>query len=264
MNILCYILHIKTEIMQNIRSTLGALGLSNNEISLYLAALSLGESGITDIAAKSKLKQSTVYLTFDSLQKRGMMGSFKTRRGTRFVASPPTGLLTKLQESISQVQEVLPQLEALVDKESPEPKIFYYHGKEGYLTIARQSLEVPDTTIRHIGSLTEAYKVLGPKYDQEVYIPERIRKGISLKALYFGQDSKRELSLGSDASKLREVRFLPKDVTMKVSKVTYGNRVAISTSQKELGVVIIESAEIAEAERQSFDLMWRLLEGAGL
>ncbi|MCA9324934.1 hypothetical protein KDA23_02595, partial [Candidatus Saccharibacteria bacterium] len=49
------------------------LGLTPNEVSVYLAALSLGPSSVAHIARAAELERANVYRVIDSLQNHGLM-----------------------------------------------------------------------------------------------------------------------------------------------------------------------------------------------
>jgi len=244
---------------QSIRTILRQSGLTTTETALYLAALALGESGITDLAAKAKLKKSTAYLAFESLQNKGLMGSFKARSGLRFVATAPSVLVSKSQKQLEELQSIVPELEAIRRSEQGEPQISYYRGKEGYAIAVQDYLKYPNTVTRHIGSLKEIHSVIGEEYDIRQVLPARIKNNISLRALYFQNELSDQIIQRNHEVELREIRYLPESFLHKTYTMIYSNKVAIVSSRKELITVIIESEEIAEAERQKFDLIWKLL-----
>lgn len=245
--------------MQHLTTTLNQLGLSDKESALYLAALALGESGMSELAQKAKLKRTSAYVVFESLAQKGLMGSFKMRSGTKFVATPPEVVIRKTEQQLQQLQAVLPEFEAIREK-TVGPKITYFEGEEGYRVATEDSLKYAGETLRHIGSLEEIHAVISRDYDLNYYIPKRIKNRIHLKALYFKSDFDHTLFLHKDQEERREIRFLPEAYKHKTSLLIYGNKLAFFSTAKELITVIIESAELAESERKKFDLLWLLLE----
>jgi HTH-type transcriptional regulator, sugar sensing transcriptional regulator len=232
-------------------------GLDERESALYLASLSLGDASMAEIAEKAGVKRTTAYLTFGSLEKKGLMGSFKMSGGLRFVATRPEALVEKTQRQLEELKLILPQLKSIAEKVDG-PRIYYYEGKGGYLTAAEDSLKTANTTIRHMGSLVEIHKVIGRDYDLNYYVPTRVRKHILLNGLYFKSDIPEEIQK-RNATDLREIKYLPEKYSCKTSMLIYGDKVAIFSSKKELITVIVESKDIAEAERKKFDLIWDLL-----
>ena len=245
--------------MNNIEQILMEYGLDEKEAILYMASLSLGDKGMSELAKKAGLKRTTAYVVFKSLENKGLMGSFKMKSGLKFVATPPEILIKKAQKQVQELQSLLPQLKALENKQDSRPKVAYYEGKEGYTIAAEDSLKIPNSTLRSIGSLTEPHKVVGLDYDTKYYIPSRLKKHIFFRALYFKSQIEEEVINRDHTIELREIRYLPENYVHKTSMLIYGDKVAIFSTKKELITVIIESEEIAESEKQKFDLIWSLV-----
>ena len=253
------LLSVKTTDM-DIKVILKSYGLIDAEVALYLAALTLGESPLSVTAKKAGIKRSTAYAIAKSLEEKGLLGSFRMRDGLRFVPTSPQILLALAQKRFSDISAAVPSLEAMARREPSKPHITYYEGSEGYIVAAENSLKIsPGSVIRYIGSLTEAYKVVGMEYDTQQYIPARIKRRISFRGLCFASETPKEIK--SDPTGFREIRFLPEAYVHHASSLIYEDTVAIFSSQKELITISIESQQIAEAERQKFDLLWKLVEG---
>lgn len=242
--------------MQDIKQTLKELGLEDGETALYLASLKLGDAGMSELAREAQLKRTSAYVIFQALEKKGLMGSFKMRGGLKFVATSPGILLQKTQKQTEDLKNLLPQLNSLVQKKDQRPQITYYEGKEGYYIASEDSLRTPNSTVRHIGSISEIHKVIGEDWDLNYYIPTRLKKHINFKALYFKSQMPESFLKASHAELLREVNYLPEKYLYNSSKLIYDNKVAIFSSKKELVTVIIESPEIAAGENQLFETIW--------
>lgn len=245
--------------MDQLKLILKGLGLEEKEIVLYLASLIRGESGMSELAKQANLKRTSAYVVFKSLEQKGLMASFQMRQGTRFVATPPEALIAKAKNQVEQLDKLLPELKALGLKSDQSPRVSYYEGLEGYKVAAEDSLRVPQTTLRHIGSLAEIHQAITYQYDSTYYIPQRIKKQIKLHALYFQADLLELTRSHSDISELREIRYLPEKYHHNTSTLIYGDKVVFFSSAKELITVIVESAELANSEIKKFDLMWDLL-----
>lgn len=239
---------------KDILISLEKMGLTDREATLYMAALMLGECGMSELSKAAGLKRTSAYVTYQSLEKKGLIGSFKTRRGTRFVAKNPKFFLEETQRKASELESILPELKAIQKNLTEKPSITYYEGVEAYTRAISQSLKKPHITIRHIGSLEEGHKTYGEDYDFKQFVPERLKKHVYLKALYTPDVAHKFPP--PDEGMLREIRFLPKNIPIKTLTLIYENTVVISTTKKTLVTVVIESEEIAEAERLKFDLLW--------
>jgi sugar-specific transcriptional regulator TrmB len=245
---------------KSILESLEKLGLTDKEASAYVSAVHLGECGMSELSKKAGLKRTSAYVVCQSLEKKGLIGTYKTRLGTRFVAKDPKYLLEETHKKVAELEHILPELKALQKSNTNKPVMTYHEGPEAYVRAIEECLKKPHTTIRHIGSLTEGHRVFGEEYDFKYFMPERIKRHIYLKALYTPDIAQK---LPSDEGMLREIRFLPKEYPVKTLTLIFENTVVISTTKKTLVTVVIESDEIAEAEKLKFDLLWELSKRAG-
>ena len=85
------------------------LGLSENEASVYLAALSLGPTTILKIAKTAEMKRTTIYSVIDSLKKRGLINIEIKGFKTLFTAENPEKLETMLDSHREQLRNSLPE-----------------------------------------------------------------------------------------------------------------------------------------------------------
>jgi len=233
-------------------------GLGDDEVALYLAALAFGEAPIAAIAERAGVNRSTAYTVAKSLEARGLMGSYRMRGGLRFVASDPKTLLAQSRKHTDDIAAIIPELEALAMRAPQKPKVTSYEGKEGYYTVAEDSLSVPNTILLHIGSLTDIWSVIGKEYDLTHFVPRRLQQHIRIRCLYFPSGVREQVGAMDHAKELREVRYLPERHAYSNSMLIFRNKVAIFTSRKEFITVLIESEEIAEAERQKFEMLWTI------
>lgn len=246
------------KIPATISAPLAQYGLSDKETDLYLAALSLGEASMTELAEAAGLKRPTAYKIFESLKDRGLMGSFTMRSGLRFVATKPDVLVSNLEKNLANMRSVLPDLLALDADTRTKPRIQYFHGVDGYKNAIEDSLKKPGITLRHIGSLNEIHKIKTKDYDLNYYMPKRIENNIFLRSLYFG-DTASEVTDVEQHKYLRDIRYLPTKYQFKGATLIYGDKVIITSSSDSLMTIVITDQTIADAETKKFDLMWDLL-----
>jgi len=243
----------------NIQQTLKNYGLTDEEVNLYLAGLKTGEAPLARIAKMAGIKRPTAYSIAKSLEEKGLMGNFKMRSGLRFVVSPPSTLEQNLKRRLQEVTGILPELAALEKGSQTKPKITLYEGTEGYYTALEDSLKTLNDVIRAIGSLKKIYEVITPEYDENHYIPTRMKNNTRYRGLHFESEAGHIFTPERNAKEMREVKFLPEKYFHSDFVLIYRNTVTICTSKKELVALKIESEEIAEAEKKKFDLIWELI-----
>ena len=239
-----------------IQNVLKKTGLDDDEVAVYMAALELGPSLVARIARQSGVKRTTVYLVAKSLMRKGLMGEYKTRHGMHLSAQPPEYLLAKIEEQKTEVEGIIHELKAISRKEAHQPQVKYFEGKEGYLTIAEDTLQKHGSEILWLGNPEEIYKIISEKWDKEYYIPTRLKRRIKMRALLYRDEWSKKLK-ESDQDNLRQTRFLSKDYPFHSTEFIYENKVAFYSSSKELICVLIESEDLADMERAKFEMLWK-------
>lgn len=232
------------------------IGLDDDEVAVYVATLELGPSLVTKVAKRSGVKRTTVYLVAKSLMAKGLLGQYKTHQGIHLTAQSPERLLAKMDEQRQEVAEILPQLKALAKKESHQPQVKYFEGKEGYFSVAEDSLQKHSSEILWLGNPQEIYNIISEKWDAEYYIPTRLARKIKMRALLYADEWSKKLQ-ANDADSLRQTKFLSPDFPAYSTQLIYQNKVAFYSSTKELICVLIESEDLAKLERAKFEMLWQ-------
>lgn len=233
------------------------IGLSKDEIAVYIACLELGDASVQTVAEASGVKRTTVYLVAKSLVAKGLIGQYETRRGLHLSAQKPELLLSQMEERAREIAGVIPHLKALQKKEAYHPQMKYFDDKEGYFTVCDDTLQKHLSEILWLGDPSGIYAIIGEKYDNEYYIPTRLRRKISIRGLLIRNSWSEKLKNQSNQQLLRRIRFLPNEYPMHSTQFIYENKTAFVTSTKELTSVLVESNGIAESERAKFELLWQ-------
>lgn len=240
-------------------STLQKLGLTEKEAKVYLANLELGPAKIPDISKKSKIKRTTVYVILESLMQKGLASFYQSKATKKFIAEEPERLALLLQEKQDALKQIMPQLQALLKtKKEKQPEVRFYQDKQGCLTILEQALETAGSEILYLGSVKDIYQIVTREYDYNHFIPTRLKNKIKFKALVF--KDKDGLDLQKQEKKfLREIKFLPQEYFFESSQFIFQDKIALISSEKELIGIVIQSENLAQMERQKFELLWSLL-----
>jgi sugar-specific transcriptional regulator TrmB len=142
-----------------IQDILSDLGLGAKEIRFFLTNYKSGPSSINELAKTAKIERSTAYLIAQNLLEKGyLIEDFKNYKKTLITIEPKTLLrmILNKQRQIGrhekQLQENLPELEALHQTSEIRPRVRTYEGNKGLLAIWKdilsQSQEVLLWTIK--------------------------------------------------------------------------------------------------------------------
>ena len=115
-----------------IEEKLKQLGLTNNEIGVYLALLQKGKSTATIIRKDTKIVNSQVYSALDMLIAKGLVMYEKRAQGKLYVAADPIVLRELLNQRMQEVEKVLPLLRQIRRTENVETDTAIYEGVQGF------------------------------------------------------------------------------------------------------------------------------------
>ena len=240
-------------------------GLSEKEISVYLALIELGPSSVRDISAKSKVNRGTAYDILKSLMSTGIVSYYNKESKQYFIAEPPEKLLSAIDQKKEDLDEVrghieqsLPLIKTLFEKQGGKPTVKLYEGAKGIKLILEDVLEevakITDKTYYLYSSSTV-------KDRKNVYegIPDfskkRIAKKISVKIISLGE--------GGQLAGLDERKQMPtqgKDIKS-THEIIYAGRVAhLGLDEKDNPVgVVIQNEAIYETQKLIFEFNWSSL-----
>lgn len=235
-------------------------GLSNKESRIYKALLELGCATVTEITQLATIQRTTGYDILNSLIKKELV--FRSRKGkkTVYLVENPKRFIKYLesktnswQQKLKMAKKLLPELKAIYNPISPKPKVKYFEGIEGLKQVYEDSL-TSKGTIRAYASIEDLKKVL-PDYAED-YFRRRVKKGIYIYSIV--KTSPYAVHLKRIQKKfLREMLLMPPDkFDLSLEAYIYDNKVSFVSLEEKFGV-IIESREIAQAQKCLYELAWQ-------
>ncbi|OGF20617.1 hypothetical protein A2Y83_03620 [Candidatus Falkowbacteria bacterium RBG_13_39_14] len=249
-----------------LNSLLQSLNFSEKETAVYLALLELGSAKAIEISKKTDLNRTTVYDLMESLMQKGLISKYKKGSSTFFNALEPERLLTYLdrekeeKEKIierqkKKVKELLPQFISLENIASTKPLVQFFEGEKGMREAYEDTLTSREIILA-FANLETMYEGL-PNFFPE-YFKRRAGKKIFIRAIV----PRNKLSINQsklNQEEMRDTRFLQEDkMTFSPEVNIYNNKMLIA-SWKEKMAIIIESKELADLQKLTFNLLWETL-----
>lgn len=241
------------------------LGLGDKEAKVYLAALELGSETASKIAKKAEVDRVNTYNMLTFLKNRGLV-SFVEKSGVKyFSAESPEKLFSlghevkeKIETNLSLLESLLPEFLSLYKSgETRKPKVKFYEGKKGYLSVYEGILEDKPKEFLSIIDYVKFNKLLDQKFEDE-WTKRRINMGIKLKWLDFNSEMLRKMKRES-AKALRQIKFLPDKYRSLGGLFIYQNKFILITTSEQFQAVVIENKEFAELGKMIFELLWRFV-----
>lgn len=240
------------------------VGLTGNEVKVYLALLELGSVTAGEILKKIELHRGAVYDTLDKLMEKGLVSYVIKANRKYFEAADAKNFLNvvekkeeKIQQEKQELLQLIPQLDSHRKLGKAPQEVTLYKGNKGLKSIFQDWLE-EKKEILVIGAYAEGAESL--KYHMKYSLPgfhnRRVKQKQVMKFVFPKQSILRAKQLKE--YKYTPVKILPAPFASVTSIQVYGDKVAtIMWSSEPIGIVI-RSKEIAQSYRDYFKVLWEM------
>ena len=228
-------------------------GFTEKEAKVYLSLLELGQADVSDIAKKSELKRSIIYVLLEGLIKRGYVNEVLNKKINTYQATDPSVILSQLKSVTKDFSDMIPILKTLSNKGDNRPKITYLETKDGIINMydkmnqSKEALFISsyEKLDRHFPRVVEEWT----KYFKKGLIP--------IKGRYLFANNRFDF----DTMKIfktfnQEARYLPDVVDFKMDFALYENKLAITSLDEKPFAVVIESAGLVDSLKTIFEIAW--------
>ena len=228
---------------------LSGLGLTQNEAKLYLLLLKGGKAKATDLATGSGMHRRVVYDTLAQLAKKGMVGTATVGGVLTFTPSPPSSLLSFLDEKRDAMEKALPSLSRVFEAEKAT-SASVMHGKQALKTVFEDILALHADFCVYYGQL-QTFDVL-PKFTS---IFHEKRKRLGIKARYMLLDTVQARERAKQIP-LASFKFIDPSAPSPGVWWTYADRLALFLWHEEPTVILIKDEHLAKTFRATFDRLF--------
>ncbi len=235
------------------QSELRELGLSDNEISVYLTLLKTGPLTSYELSRKTSLNRGYLYELLKKLHEKGIISEATEEGKKKYQATNPEQLAALLEFKLENLRKVLPTLKKIENISKEETKINVYRGKYCYKTLLNDVIATikEHSEVYIFGIDEQEVMELEPLYLKR-YLTIIQRKQISEKVII--KKGTKKLS----EAKTTKYKSLSADYIGKTPYFIYGPKVALLTLSEPMNCIIIEDKEIAETYRKQFLVFWQM------
>ncbi len=235
------------------------LGLTENEIKIYTFLLKNGPITTGPIIKETKIVNSRVYESLNSLISKGFVIYNIQKDGKHFEALDPKNLLKKQKELEERIKKLVPQLQNIKGKKQDETTMAIYEGFQGFKTAFRKIIE--DCPKR------ETIYVTG--FPERVYKMEQLRLfliNMNLKSskkkqklkLLLEQSTKKNLGKDREKEPFTEVRYMPKGYISPIAIDVFLDYVYIFLWEEKPYVFMIKNKKISESFKMYHKFLWKM------
>jgi sugar-specific transcriptional regulator TrmB len=125
------------------------IGLTDKEAPVYLALLGQDSATPSELAEKTGIKRTTVYVVLESLEKKGLASELPSGTTSRFHAEPPERLQTYierqrvlLEEKSARLKDIIPQIKSVSRGKGERPIIKFFEGRDGAISANEEFYEM--------------------------------------------------------------------------------------------------------------------------
>ena len=245
---------------KDILHILESVGLDDKQAQLYVAGLKLGSAPASEYAKATGINRITSYNLLEQLVSRGHFTVSRKVRAKWYAPVAPEYVALEARKNVDALERALPELKSLQSSKYRKPRVRFFEGIEGVRHVYADTLTAGTELLNFANS--QVVRRIWPTYDNE-YVNERVKRGIRLRGIAPDDAAGRRVH-GEDRDKLREIRLVPaSDFDFRNEINVYDHKVAICSfgsgdvADRDLFGVIIESKEVAETQRQIFEMAWR-------
>lgn len=230
------------------------LGLSDKEAKVYLAALQLGPSSISEIAKTAELKRPTVYLIIDDLIKKNLINKMVKKGRVSYSSANPENILSFLEGKVFLAKHILPELNAIYPSPIDQPKIKFYQGKNGLKNIYEEAFS-SGANVFALVSLDKFFEIFSE--DENAYFFSLLKNsGGRIYDLIEVSDKKKKYVSSYYRKGLSRIKELPPKFKIDTDILIMGNKIAMISFNNLTGL-IIEDSHLAKTHKQIFRYLWK-------
>lgn len=241
--------HGKSASMAGEIEVLEELGLTENEAKLYLLLVQEGKAKATNLATSSGMHRRVVYDTLAQLEKKGMVGRAEVGGVLTYTPSPPSSLLSFLDEKRDSAERLLPMLSRPFEASSGT-SASVMHGKQGLKTVFEDILALKADFCVYYGQL-QTFDVL-PKFTQ-IFHARRQKLGIKARYMLLDTEQARQRSKKIPLSKFK---FIDPSSPSPGVWWTYADRLALFLWHESPTVILIKDKDIAKTFQETFNRLF--------
>lgn len=237
------------------------LGLSESEVTLYLAMIDHGALTAQEIVKYTHTKRPTVYYAMRQLVEKGLVHKTGTEAIERFQAEPPGKLLAvllmrrqKLEGLESAIKDLIPNLTPSNTPREGVPKILFYEGEQAMKQAIMETLYCRTKKVDYITPHDNFFWQTDKRFAEQ-YVKERKDRTITTRHLWEQPLTPQYMGNFKDVA---TVRLLPKSMCdhFRTTTLLYDDTVMYISSQKSGYVLLVKSKEHYELMSSVFNVLW--------
>ncbi len=239
------------------------IGLTKNEIKVYLALLDLGLTTTSAIIKKTGINTSKVYESLERLLKKGMVSYTIIKNKKNWQAEDPERIKEfldeekkKIEQKEKEIEKIIPQLKAKRKFKEEISEYSIFEGIRGIKTAREKVLEVlgkGDTLYIILSSYPKEEKLEAYWID---FQKRRAKKGI--KCRYVFNKNFKEMGIKREKILLTQSRYVKSGLLSPTWIEIYDDYVGIGVLGVNPSIFLIKNKEVVKGFLNYFESLWKM------
>ncbi len=239
------------------------IGLTENEIKIYIDLLKSGTSTSYEISKRTNIYRVHVYDKLEQLMNKGLATYVYKGAKKFFQATNPSKIKQYLEDKKRElelqeedVNSILPELEAMTNLPKEDTIVEVFKGNEGLKYFLKDIVKT-NKEVLITGIDDQKYQETLPIFMKQ-YFRDLKNKGIKERVISVKR--KGVFLFDKELAPTTTYRFLEATQFNPTNTFVYGNKTVIVTWGTPVTAVMIKNNEIAETYRNYFEHLWKIAE----
>ncbi len=245
--------------MNTLKENLLSLGLTEDEITVYLATLQPDNETILKISQNTTIPRTTVYLLIESLKEKGFLSEVVEGKKRFYKPAKPEKIIDYAAKKREEFSHVIANLEkniyviqALYNIHFEKPKVSYYEGKKSVSDLLSTILGDEEVCMQFLSDDGRKYfsdGIEGFRNEvQEKLVPSREIVSSCMTDVHYAQ---------MKANRRNQIRILQKEYGLSVDFILYSQGIIYITYVQNTPMATrIHDRKIAHFEKIRFNMLW--------
>lgn len=233
--------------LEEIKTILKRIGLSDNEAKIYFTLLKLGSSKVGKISKESGINRTTTYDGLKRLLEKGLANYVVKENRKYFGAANPSRLIEYLKEKQEEIEKILPVLQNVYSAPKEKHNVTLYYGYRGVKSVFMDIIrEGQDNDVFGDEGMLSSRMPGFTRY----FIRQQDKNKIKTRLIS-------GLKISKEYSKGTVYKYLPLPILSPVATNIYADKIAIIIWTEPPEAVIIKNKEAATCYRNYFEYLWK-------
>ena len=244
-------------IIMEVKSILEKLWFEEKEVNIYIANLKLGISTAWSIARCANINRTTTYPILSKLEKKWIIKSFEKNKVRYFEAIEPKKLYNMFDDYLKNLKEKLSELEAINNKSSIKPKIYYFEWLDGMKSIYEiEAKDLPNSVYVFSANVERTEWEINEIRKIRNSIYKKLRDKRPFLKIILNRDLKEN---EKNWNKWKFIKINSQELEIKSTIKIYNNKVIFLSFKKPYTWIVIENEDIAYTMKEIFSFIEKVV-----